>query len=545
MERKTSGPLLHDGERAVQKRAGVIEEVNSWAPYAIRHFMSEEHKLFFQQLPFVAASARDNTGAPWITILAGFPGFVQTPDSGHLRVLAKPRPGDALEESFNKGSEIGLLGIELETRRRNRANGIISECDEEGFTIAVEQSYGNCPQYISKRIWHRADNNLKKSNVSRHIALDDHMKYWISKADTMFIASGYREAHQENKSQGMDASHRGGPAGFVKIKSDTSLVLPDYAGNNLFNTIGNLVMDPRVGLLFIDFEHGSMLQITGKAEIDWDSSEINKYTGAKRLINIEIERIVQLDQSLRLRWSDPEGSVRELLLADKIIESEDVTSFIFVPRDRGRLPLFKAGQYLPIELALNSREAVERTYSLSCKPGEEEYRISVKREPLGLVSRLLHDHLSPGDVILAKDPEGEFILPPDVHRPIVLISAGIGITPMVSMLHVLAKQARQVYFIHGARDGNHNPLINEVSALAQSSDTIHLFILYSHPEPGDAEGRDYHGKGRIDSGVLEKFVPKIDAEFYVCGSKSFLADIVNLLTGRGVTEDYIHIESFT
>jgi uncharacterized protein len=536
---------LHEGEIAVQKRVGVLDEVSRWAPHAIRPYMPEQHRVFFGQLPFVVVSARDAAGNPWATLLVGTPGFVQSPDSEHLMVGSMPIQGDALEMSFFPGAEVGLLGIELETRRRNRANGKVTDWDDQGFTVAVDQSFGNCPQYISKRIWHKADTNLQKPHISHHTRLDLHMRSWIAKADTLFIASGLRKTNQKERSSGMDVSHRGGQAGFVKVSSDTGLVLPDFAGNNLFNTIGNLVVDSRVGVLFVDFEHGSMLQISGNAEIDWDSSEVAKHSGAKRLINIEIDHIIQLDHSLPLRWSASDGAVRELILLNKISESEDVTSFEFVPRDKGRLPLFKAGQYLPIELQLDGNEVVERTYSLSNQPGEEKYRISVKREKLGLASRLLHDQLSPGDVILAKEPEGEFILTLDNERPIVLISAGIGITPMVSMLHVLAQQARQIYFIHGARNGTHNPLIKEVTALAQSSDAIHLFVFYSHPHSEDAEGIDYHLSGRIDARAVERFVPMNDAEFYVCGPKSFLADIVSLLTERGVADKDIHIESFT
>ncbi len=536
---------LHEGEITVQKRVGVLDEVSHWAPHAIRPFMPEQHRVFFGQLPFVVVSARDAAGSPWATLLVGTPGFVQSPDSQHLSVGSMPLQGDALEMSFFPGAEVGLLGIELETRRRNRANGRISAWDDKGFTVAVDQSFGNCPQYISKRIWHEADTTLEKTHISHHTRLDAHMQSWIAKADTLFIASGLRKTNQQERSSGMDVSHRGGQAGFVKVSSDTGLVLPDFAGNNLFNTIGNLVVDPRVGLLFVDFDQGSMLQLSGNAEIDWDSNEVAKHPGAKRLINIAIDHIVQLNHSLPLRWSVSEGTVRELLLVKKISESEDVTSFLFVPRDKGRLPLFKAGQYLPIELQLDDNEVVERTYSLSNQPGEEKYRISVKREKMGLVSRLLHDHLSPGDIILAKEPEGEFVLPPDSDRPIVFISAGIGITPMVSMLYVLAKQTRQIYFIHGARNGTHSPLLKEVTALAQACAAIHLFVLYSHPHAEDVEGVDYHRSGRIDGKALERFVPLVDAEFYACGPKGFLADIVSLLTERGVAEKDIHIESFT
>ncbi len=132
----------------------------------------------------------------------------------------------------------------------------------------------------------------------------------------------------------------------------------------------------------------------------------------------------------------------------------------------------------------------------------------------------------------------------DNDRPIVLISAGIGITPMVSMLHVLAIQNRRIYFVHGARNGPHHPFREEVAALAGSNDMIQLIVLYTNPHEEDVEDRDYHRSGRIDMGVMEKFVPINSAEFFVCGSKRFLADMVSLLTERGVADKYIHIESF-
>ena len=540
----TTWAPLHEGEEAVQLRVGVREEVEKWAPQMIRPFMPEQHRVFYEQLPFMVAGARDSRGWPWATLLVGSPGFVQSPDPRHLKIMTKPLKGDALDGSFIAGAEVGLLGIELETRRRNRVNGTLSFIDDKGFTVAVEQSFGNCPQYISKRVWHEVKVTPQNAKTTHHTRLNTHMQSWIRKADTLFVASGYRRPGQNVDSNGMDVSHRGGSTGFVKIVDATHLVLPDYAGNNLFNTIGNLVMDPQVGLLFVDFEHGGLLQISGKATIDWDSDEVSKHPGAQRLVNIEIDRIVYLDNALPLRWGASEGAIREFRLTGKVTESADVTSFLFTPRDLGPVPVFKSGQYLPIELRINENESVERTYSLSNAPGEDLYRISVKREPQGLVSRLLHDHIKPGDIIYAQEPEGEFVLTEGNH-PVALISAGIGITPMVSMLHTLAKQNRQVYFIHGARDGNHSPLAREVLALITAHENLHLEIVFSHPRPDeDIKGKHYHRSGRIDASVIEDCVPGLVGEFYVCGPKAFLATIVTQLTERGVDEKRIHIESF-
>ena len=233
---------------------------------------------------------------------------------------------------------------------------------------------------------------------------------WINTADTFFIASGYCD-RGENAAYGMDASHRGGERGFVQVVGDGRLVFPDYAGNNHYNTIGNLFLDARVGLLFVDFETGGLLQLTGTASIDWDSAAVARVPGARRLVTVEIEQIVELPRALPLRWDADADAVRSLRLIEKIPESADVTSFVFEARDGGPLPEFEAGQHLPIELEVPEySEPVRRTYSLSGGPSQARYRISVKREPRGTASRLLHDHMETGTIISSRQPAGGFML---------------------------------------------------------------------------------------------------------------------------------------
>jgi len=323
-------------------------------------------------------------------------------------------------------------------------------------------------------------------------------------------------------------------------------VFPDYAGNNHFNTIGNLVMDPRVGMLFVDFEHGSLLQISGNATIDWDSGEVARYPGAQRLVIIDIEEIVRLDDVLPLRWGAPKGSIRSLRLAEKIKESEDVTSFVFTARDGGELADFEAGQYLPIEIRIDGYDQpLKRTYSLSNGPGEGHYRISVKREPLGIVSRHLHDHVESGEIISSSRPEGEFILQPG-GGPVVLISAGVGVTPMVSMLHALARESggRPVWFVHGVRDGAHHPLADEVKHLVAGQPDMGLQVCYSQPRTEDIQGRDYDRQGHVSIDLLKRMVPALDADFHLCGPTRFLAGLTADLAANGVSQERIHTETF-
>ena len=479
---------FHRGEQEVQARLGV-RDIEDWARKIVRPYLPEEHRAFHTSLPFLVAAARDGQDRPWVTLLTGPAGFITSPDPQSLAIDATPVPGDALQHAMLPGADIGLLGIELATRRRNRVNGRIAGDSAGILTFAVEQSFGNCPQYIREREWRRVD-DVPAGTPMRGTSLTPTQRQWIAQADTFFIASGHR-GEGDSPTFGLDASHRGGDRGFLQILSDTRLVFPDYAGNNHFNTIGNLVLDPRVGLTLVDFDTGSLLQLTGRATIDWDSPAVARFPGARRLVTVDIDEIVELPTALPLRWSADAGSVRSLRLIEKTRESADVTSFIFESRDGAPLPLFQAGQHLPIEFEIPGREEpVRRSYSLSGAPSRTRYRISVKREARGLASRYLHDHVEVGTILDARLPAGDFLLPPS-HAPIVLVSAGVGVTPLASMLHTLAEEAgeRPVWFVHGARDGDHHPLAREIRDLAAKRPGIHIHkspTANPHPTTNEA-----------------------------------------------------------
>jgi ferredoxin-NADP reductase/predicted pyridoxine 5'-phosphate oxidase superfamily flavin-nucleotide-binding protein len=540
----TSSPF-HSGEQVVQERLGVREIIEPWARKVIRSWLPDQHREFYRQLPFVVAAARDGQDRPWVTLLTGTPGFIESPDPGTLVFNGRVLPGDALEQSLGAGAELGLLGVELETRRRNRVNGTLVETGTGYLRFDVGQAFGNCPQYITERTWHPVDVSPADASAARHTELDRAMQDRIRQADTFFIGSGCNDA-ANSESNGMDASHRGGPAGFVKVGSPTRIVFPDYAGNNHFNTIGNLVVDPRVALLFVNFETGGLLQITGHASIDWDSSAVAEHSGAQRLVIIDIEEIVELADVLPLRFSEPKGLVRELRLIDRRRESDDVVSFYFASRDGGALPDFEAGQHLPLEVGIAGQDQpVARTYSLSNGPGQGHYRISVKRESRGLVSRYLHDAVDAGSVLKSRSPAGDFVVGHH-DRPIVLLSAGIGVTPMISMLHELTERPseRPILFLHGARNGQHHALAGEVNMIAGKNDNVTVRVAYSQPLPDDVQGRDFDIAGRIDSNVIRDSVTDLDAEFFLCGPAPFLTAMADLLSDVGISDEHIHVEQF-
>jgi hypothetical protein len=247
----------------------------------VRPVLPEQHRDFFRLLPYIFTATPDAQGWPMASVLTGSPGFVASPDPTTLRIDALPPEGDPAAPGFAAGNDIGLLGIDLSTRRRNRANGRIVTRDE-GLTVRIAQSFGNCPQYIQTR--KVVGRDRKAGPVETLAGLDEAARDLIESADTFFVASrGRAELGTEG---GFDMSHRGGRPGFVGVHGDT-LVIPDFRGNRFFNTLGNLLGDPRAGLLFVNFGTGEMLQLQGTVTIDWHTGEIGP-EGTERLWRVRI-----------------------------------------------------------------------------------------------------------------------------------------------------------------------------------------------------------------------------------------------------------------
>src|SRR5215469_3627898 len=271
----------HEGERAIQARLGVLGRMDKVGRRNIRGFMPDQHRIFFAQLPFLIIGSVDRHGWPWASLLAAPPGFATSPDDKTLHITARPVAGDPLADSLVSGTPLGILGIELPTRRRNRMNGHVGAVDATGFSVEVEQSFGNCPQYIQRREYVWAAPPAHPARAEPFTALDGAARQLIATADTAFVASASR-ADDPTTVQGIDVSHRGGRPGFIGF-ADDALIVPDYAGNRFFNTLGNLLVNPRAGLLFLDFARGDLLQVTGRTEIVWDGPEVQAFTGAERL----------------------------------------------------------------------------------------------------------------------------------------------------------------------------------------------------------------------------------------------------------------------
>ncbi|HEX2652481.1 MAG TPA: pyridoxamine 5'-phosphate oxidase family protein [Xanthobacteraceae bacterium] len=250
----------------------------------IREFMPQQHRDFFSMLPYIFVGVLDERGWPLATMLTGAAGFVQSPDAVTLRINALPSADDPAATAFVENRDIALLGLDFSNRRRNRANGIIAAHDADGLTVAVRQSFGNCPQYIQLRDMHPSARTANKTEQFDH--LDERATALITRADTFFIASRARSG--VGAAHGADISHRGGRQGFVHVEGNV-LTVPDFRGNRYFNTLGNLLGDSRAALLFLDFETGDILQIQGTAEIDWQTNN-SVPEGAERIWRCHVNR---------------------------------------------------------------------------------------------------------------------------------------------------------------------------------------------------------------------------------------------------------------
>lgn len=291
---------FHAGEIAIQRSIGAAERMDAVGRKVVRNFMPDQHRQFFAQLPFLLVGAVDRAGDVWATLLTGAPGFAVSPDPKSLTVSTMPAPEDPARPGMEDGDAVGLLGIEFHTRRRNRLNGIMTTRGADGFTVAVEQSFGNCPKYIQLRDIREENAPGAPSTALRLERLNDRARRIVSAADTFFVAS---YADRENGARQVDMSHRGGKPGFVRIDGAGRLTIPDFTGNRHFNTLGNILANGKAGLLFVDFDTGGLLQLTGEAEVVLDSPEIDAFGGSERLWTFTPRRIVFRPGAVALRWS--------------------------------------------------------------------------------------------------------------------------------------------------------------------------------------------------------------------------------------------------
>ncbi|GAB2634388.1 pyridoxamine 5'-phosphate oxidase family protein [Kribbella swartbergensis] len=286
----------HPGERLAQRLAGLRTEaelarpaIGTSIPAVAARFVGEQHLLVL--------GAADSDGRMWASLLVGDPGFAAAVDEYTLDVAALPAEGDPLRAALTEITAVGMILIEPATRRRMRVNGDAVPT-RAGVRIAVRQVYANCPKYIQQRRIERVE-PVAVETARESDALDSRQRQLIATADTFFVAT--RSAAGE-----ADASHRGGNPGFVQVLGDRSLRWPDYVGNAMMMTLGNLQQDPAAGLLFVDWATGTTLQVSGRAQVEWEADP--SLPGAQRQVRFDVDRVVQLDHASPLMWSAPAPS---------------------------------------------------------------------------------------------------------------------------------------------------------------------------------------------------------------------------------------------
>jgi predicted pyridoxine 5'-phosphate oxidase superfamily flavin-nucleotide-binding protein len=278
---------FHEGELATQRRAGVQVEVKRLEKMLDSARISAGASRFLAVQSFAAVTGRDREGVLWISPLAGPPGFLQG-DNETLRVSAAPRAGDPLHR-MPVGQQLGLIAIDFAARRRIRINGTLVSGDDAAMTVLIDQAYGNCPQYIRRHdldVSALAAAPIEDGRRAALLAPSD--QAMIAASDTFFLGTTHPV-------RGSDASHRGGSAGFVRVDSPERLWWPDYPGNNMFNSFGNLAVDDEAALLFTDFTTGATLQVSGTAEVQWTTpGAVGDDGGVGRRVAFSVGAVVAL-----------------------------------------------------------------------------------------------------------------------------------------------------------------------------------------------------------------------------------------------------------
>jgi predicted pyridoxine 5'-phosphate oxidase superfamily flavin-nucleotide-binding protein len=274
----------HPGERHVQQLVGVREEAETRGRRMLTADINSQQVQFFSQLPFLVSSHTDASGQPWAGLLTGEPGFVSVEPASQALRLDWRDAGNPTGISPRTGGDIGLLGIELATRRRNRINGTVVAADPGGVQVQIRQAYGNCPKYINRRPW-PASLFSGPYTLSSSRGLDPRALTLATSTDTFFIATNSGPAGTDSNTGdsawGSDISHRGGDPGFLRREGE-QLVFDDYPGNNMFNTLGNITRYPPCSILLLDFEKGDFAQLAARGRVG--------HTGHGRSVFLQIEQ---------------------------------------------------------------------------------------------------------------------------------------------------------------------------------------------------------------------------------------------------------------
>ncbi|KAF9359319.1 hypothetical protein BGX26_012604 [Mortierella sp. AD094] len=535
----------HSGERKIQDLMHVREAVQDQSSTS-RPFLTTQMQEFVPGLNYFFIGTLDDQGRPWVSILTGPKGFLQSPNSKYLEIrtrltrhseqtkaAADPIFSNLVRgETFKNGKRMwGAVALDFSNRRRNKMNGVfypdgllaVDEASGElQLRLIVEQSIGNCPKYITIREMKaptrpESTNSNNAEDITTALEairisspeIGDQEVAIIRQADCLFISSRFIDENLADQTSGMDCNHRGGNPGFVRLGEDNkSFVFPDYSGNRFFNTLGNIANDERVGILFISFETGDLLHITGRAKIFVGKESQALYPHTQRCVQVTIDGYLLRKDALPFRMHTkelspynpivPSGQKRSIeenlngrisaTLSRITKHTSDISTFHFNTSGPIR---YSPGQYAVLDFSqFNSvgyrhmapddpqslNDDYIRTWTISSAPllgtstaqsksqGEDwqetsEFTMTIKRRPGGAISNFLHDlvleRLRRPFTVPLVSTGGSFVLPSPTSDSITqsqspvkfaLISGGIGSTPFISMI----RGAKQLQ--HGSVD---------------------------------------------------------------------------------------------
>lgn len=316
--------------------------------------------------------------------------------------------------------------------------------------------------------------------------------------------------------------------------------------------VGQLSIVAGAGLLGLLFLQGG-IYVASSARRAWFARKERELARRRLELQIEVAKLQceELEQK-KLSWS----GYRKFVVKRKVQHCHDTFSFYLEPHDRKTLPTFKPGQYLTFQLNIPGlAKPVVRCYSLSDCPRSDFYRVTIKRAtppteitdaPVGVASSYFCDKVEEGHILDVRAPAGNFFLDTTIERPVVLISGGVGITPMLSMLTCLVenRSRREIWFFFGARNGTEHIEKERLNAIARESENVRLHVCYSKPRPEDRVGEDYHHAERVSVDLMKRLLPSSNYDFFICGPGPMMNTITTDLKEWGVPDKHVFFEAF-
>ncbi|KAK9904261.1 hypothetical protein WJX75_008022 [Coccomyxa subellipsoidea] len=569
-----NGPSpFHPGEQKIQTLVGARDLSEALGRNWHKKKISPSSASFFASQSLLYFTSRDSEGDIWASALVGKPGFILAPDSIHLRV-SPPRRYHGDPAPLRIGDPIGTTAIVLETRQRERVNGIIESVSAESLTIAVHTSFSSCPKFIQARKLELLAEDLATVGEKRAVHRGGHEvgpeeRDLIKRADMFMMASGYEGPLPNGDGYaGLDISHRGGQPGFVRLEGSGTLKWPDYLGNLTFTTLGNLMEDPRAGIFLMDFVTGDTLQLTGRAQILFDEHDM---PGAERTIEFVTERWVRVEAALPIRAPGPvsyspfnprgpyqysESLVQERIhqLRNNYVSKDSLVEYLACVDVRQESWNVKTYTF----------QAPRQGYlKFVFKANTNTISITVKK--VGKASGWLWHNMAQLRTIAFRGLDGVFtsdLIPTDATtQKLLLIAGGIGITPMRPMFLGFLKRGLDVTLLYSVRSLDDAVFLPQLTEVAQKSSkaegaSARIYVnvtgdgscAFGSSKSCAAKGLENFWvgcKGRITAAQMSKVVPDLEQRVaFLCGPSAMMDSITETLSSLKFPLQNLHTESF-